>query len=87
MISPQQFLFGLIEHSLDIVIFKRGDGHEVDREHESLDALRGLFYVGASLNDLCLNSRNVGYLEQGVDVVDVDLPELKDVDRARMVLS
>lgn len=39
---------------------------------------------GRCLDDLALNAGHMGHLQQRIDVVNVDLPKLKDLDGGRV---
>ena len=73
-------LLRFIEHGEHISILHRRNCHEVDAKHQSFDVLWCIIQVRSCLQYLRLNGWYVSDLQQRVDVVNVDLPQLKDLD-------
>lgn len=74
MVPAQQNGSILTKHGLDLVLGQRGNGGEVDGEHQSLEGPRNLGRVGAGADNVGLQGRGVGDFEERVDIADVDLP-------------
>lgn len=60
------------------------NSHGVDSKHESLEHRADFLKVADSLDNAWLKCRSVGYFQQWVDIVEVNLPEPKDLNGLRL---
>ena len=60
------------------------NSHGIDAEHERFEGAADLGHVACGLNDTRLKSGRVCHLEHRVDVIQILLPQAKDLDRLRV---
>lgn len=83
----EEFMFSSLEALLNFGILERRYSHQVYRKHQGLHVFRGLVWVACIGNDLLLDSGDMGKFKKRVDIINVNLPELKGVYGGRTILA
>ena len=84
VVSPQQDSPVLAKVAVDLLLGQRSNSGKVDSKQQRLERLGDLGQVADGGDEVDLQGRGVGDLEQGVDVLDVQVPEQEALDGGRV---